>query len=90
MCLNSLATPRTVACQASLSMEFSSQEYWSVLPFPSLEDLPDPEIEPTSPALAGGSWEAPLSFKNTLKLKNVVLMYFARVFLFLMFAIQKI
>ena len=34
--------PRTVACQASLSMEFSSQEYWSVLPFPSSRDLPNP------------------------------------------------
>ena len=43
-------TPRTVAHQASLSMEFSRQEYWSGLPFPSPEDLPDPEIEPWSPA----------------------------------------
>ena len=31
------ATPRTVACQASLSMEFSRQEYWSALPFSSPE-----------------------------------------------------
>ena len=30
------------------------QEYWSGLPFHSLEDLPDPGIEPKSPALAGG------------------------------------
>ena len=29
----------------------SRQEYWSGLPFPSLEDLPDPVIEPGSPAL---------------------------------------
>ena len=35
-----------VACEASLFMEFSRQEYWSGLPFPSPEDLPDPEIEP--------------------------------------------
>ena len=48
------ATPWTVACQASLSMEFSRQEYWSELPFPSPGDLPDTVIEPTSPALAGG------------------------------------
>ena len=41
------------ACQAPLSMGFSRQEYWSVLPFSSLGDLPDPEIEPASPALAG-------------------------------------
>ena len=46
----------TVAHQASLSMGFYRQEYWSGLPFPSSGDLPDPEIEPTSftsPALAG-------------------------------------
>ena len=39
----------TVAHQASLSTEFSRQEYWSDLPFPTPEDLPDPGIEPTSP-----------------------------------------
>ena len=41
----------TVAYQASPSMGFSRQEYWSGLPFPSPEDLPDPGIEPGSPAL---------------------------------------
>ena len=41
----------TVAYQASLSMGFSRQEYWSGLPFPSPGDLPDPRIEPRSPAL---------------------------------------
>ena len=46
-----LATPRTVACQAPLSMGFSRQEYWSGLPLPSPGDLPDPGIEPGSPAL---------------------------------------
>ena len=46
-------TPWTVAHQASLSMGFSRQEYWSGLPFPSPEDLPDPGIKLTSPALAG-------------------------------------
>jgi len=45
---------RTVACQAPLSMGFPRQEYWSGLPFPSPGDFPDPEIEPTSPTLAGG------------------------------------
>ena len=45
------ATPWTVAYQASLSMGFSRQEYWSGLPFPSPGDLPDPGIEPRSPAL---------------------------------------
>ena len=34
-------------------MGFSRQEYWSGLPFPSTEDLPDPGIKPTSPALPG-------------------------------------
>ena len=46
-------TSWTVACQALLSMEFSRQEYWSELPFPSLGDLPDPGMETASPALAG-------------------------------------
>ena len=35
-------------------MEFSRQEFWSGLPLPSSGDLPDPGIEPASPALAGG------------------------------------
>ena len=43
-----------VARQAPLSMGFSRQEYWSGLPFPPPQDLPDPGIEPMSPALAGG------------------------------------
>ena len=43
--------PWTVAYQALLSMGFSSQEYWSGLPFPSPGDLPNPGIEPGSPAL---------------------------------------
>ena len=45
------ATPWTVAYQASPSMGFSRQEYWSGLPFPSPEDLPNPGIEPRPPAL---------------------------------------
>ena len=45
------ATPSTVAYKASLSMEFSRQEYWSRLPFPSPGDLPHPGIEPRSPTL---------------------------------------
>ena len=39
-----------ITCQAPLSMGFSRQEYWSGLPFPSPGDLPDPGIEPRSPA----------------------------------------
>ena len=45
------ATPWTVAYQALPSMGFSRQEYWSGVPFPSPEDLPDPGIEPKSSAL---------------------------------------
>ena len=47
-------TPWIVACQALLSMGFPKQEYWSRLPFFSPGDLPDPGIELTSPAWAGG------------------------------------
>ena len=47
-------TPRTVAHQAPVSIGFPRQEYWSGLPFPSPADIPDPEIKPVSPALAGG------------------------------------
>ena len=49
-------TPWTIARQAPLSMEFSRQEFWSGMPFPTPGDLPDPGIEPVSlasPALAG-------------------------------------
>ena len=49
------ATPWTVACQASLSMGFSRQEYWSGFPFPSTGDLPDPGVKPRSPALQADS-----------------------------------
>ena len=46
--------PWTVARQAPLSMGFPKQEHWNGLPFLSPEDLPGPETEVTSPALAGG------------------------------------
>ena len=52
-----LCDPRTVACQAPLSMGFSRQEYWSGLPFLPPDNLPDSGIEPVSlalPALTGG------------------------------------
>ena len=51
------ATPGTVTCKAPLSMEFSRQECWGGLPFPTPEDLLVPGIKPTSlvsHALAGG------------------------------------
>ena len=59
-----LATPWTVACQAPLSIGFSRQECRSGLPFPSLEELPDPGIKSGSPALQADSlptelWQKP-------------------------------
>ena len=48
------ATPWTVAHQAPLSMRLPRQEHWSGLLFPSPGDLPNPEVEPISPVLAGG------------------------------------
>ena len=45
------ATPWTEAYQAPQAMEFSRQEYWSGLPYPSPGDLPNPGIEPGSPTL---------------------------------------
>ena len=62
------ASPWTIAHQASLSMEFFRQEYWSGMPFPTPGDLPASGIKPTSlvpPALSGRfltastTWEAP-------------------------------
>ena len=44
-------TPPPVACQIPLSMRFSRQEYWSGLPLSSPGDLPNPGIEPGTPAL---------------------------------------
>ena len=50
-CVRLFATPWTVAYQAPQSMEFSREEYWSGLPYPSPGDLPHPQIKPGSPAL---------------------------------------
>ena len=47
------ATPWTVARQVPLSMEFSRQEYWGGLPFPSTGDLPHPGTEPGASCVAG-------------------------------------
>ena len=50
-----LRPPWTVARQAPLSLGFSRPECWSGLPFPSPGNLPDPGIEPRSPALLADS-----------------------------------
>ena len=49
LCLTLSNPTGSSTCQAPLSMGFSWQEYWSVLPFPPPGDLPDPGIKPTSP-----------------------------------------
>ena len=61
------ATPWTVAHQALLCMEFSRQEYWSRLPFPSPGDLPDPGAKPVSlksPAQTGGLFTTSATWKT--------------------------
>ena len=64
------ATPWTVAYQASPSMGLSRQEYWSGLPFLSPGDLPDPGIEPGSPALEADA----LTSEPPGKLRRMVLL----------------
>ena len=68
------ATPWTVAYQAPLSMEFSRQEYWSGLPFPSPGDLPDLGIEPRSPAMEADS--LPTEPPGKLELKELKRFFF--------------
>ena len=59
-------TPQIIACQAPLSMGFSRQEYQSGQLVPTLEDLPNPGIEPVPPALAGGFFTTEPSEKVTV------------------------
>ena len=67
-----LVTPRTVAQQAPLPMEFSRQECWSGLLFPSPGALPDPGIEPGSPALQADFSPSEPPIIHTLFHKNFV------------------
>ena len=53
-CVGLFETPWTTDHQAPLSMRILREEYWRGLPFPPPGDIPDPGIEPVSPALAGG------------------------------------
>ena len=66
------AIPWTVAYQAPSPMEFSRQEYWSGLPFPSPGHLPDPGIEPGSPALQTDSLPSEPPGKPYKAIKNIV------------------
>ena len=76
-------TPWTVACHAPPSMGLSRQEYWSRLPFPSPEDLPDPGTEPGSPALqadvlpseppgTNSGWRIPKYGKTQMVPRNIL------------------
>ena len=62
---HSFATPWTVAHQSPLSMGFPRQEYERQLPFPSPGDLPDPEIQPVSPAWQASSLPLSLSISSS-------------------------
>ena len=70
---NSFATPWTVACQAPMSMEFSRQEYWSGLHFPSPGEFPDPGIKP-----AYSAWQADSLPLSQLSGKEVKWLYHSR------------
>ena len=67
-CVRLFVTPWTVAYQAPPSMGFSRQEDWSGLPFLSPQDLPDPGIEPRSPALQADALPSEPPGKPTLYL----------------------
>ena len=60
-----------IVCQPPLSMGFSRQEYWSALPFSSPGDLPEPGIEPRSPALLADSLLSEPSEKPQLRLDEI-------------------
>ena len=68
-CVQLFAIPWTVAHQAPLSMGFSRQEYWTGLPFPSPGDLPDPGIEPRSPALQADAYPLQYSWAGDQKIE---------------------
>ena len=77
-----------IACQAPLSMEFSRQEYWMRLPFPTPGDLPYPRIKPESPAFPalGGRFLTtaqpgkPIAYQESIK-------FFPSLFFFFFFLI---
>ena len=62
-----------VACRAPPFIGFSTQEYWSVLPFPSPEDLSDPGIEPRSPTLQADSLSKPPGNPSVFVYNTVIL-----------------
>ena len=80
-------TPWTVAHQTPLSMEFSRQEYWIGLPFPSPGDLPESGIEPESPALQVDALPSKPPGKHIVNYNfchtEIQLLHFATFFFFL-------
>ena len=81
MCAKSLQSCLTFCDKAPLSLGFSKQEYWSGLPCPPPGDLPDPGIEPTSPALQADSeplWWACLSYFPN---KSTMFMYISSTYI---------
>ena len=77
-CVELFVTPWTVAHQTPLSSGFSRQEYWSGLPFPPPGNLPDPGIEPESPAaltLAGGFFTTEPSGKPWHNAEHIIKMW---------------
>ena len=65
-------TPWTAAYQASLSIGFSRQEYWSGLPLPSPGDLPNPGIEPGSPTLEADALTSEPPGNSKLRYKSLL------------------
>ena len=65
--LTLFVTPWTVAHQAPLSMGLPRQEFWSGLPFPCSENLPNPVIKSVSPALTGGFFTTEPPYGGSLK-----------------------
>ena len=75
---DSFMTPEAAASQASLSMGFPRQEYWSGWPFPSPRDFPNPGMEPSSPTLADGFFttDPPLKPQGHITEGFIFLFYF--------------
>ena len=71
ICVQLFVTQWTVDYQVPQSMGFSRQEYWSGLPFPSSGDLPNPGIEPGSPALQADFLPTELQGKLILNLDEL-------------------
>ena len=78
LCLT-LMSSWTVACQVPLDMEFSRQEYWGGLPFPSPGGLPDPGIKPRSSALEADALRTEPSEKPTIQRQIL----YCRIYVFL-------